>query len=51
VLNLFPAFQGRKASDLWVGVTDGHPNEEAHRIFADEILQFMEQERLVPLFE
>ncbi|MGD0901198.1 MAG: SGNH/GDSL hydrolase family protein [Thermoguttaceae bacterium] len=39
VLNLFPAFQGRSASDLWVHPTDQHPNEAAHRIAAEQLAE------------
>jgi lysophospholipase L1-like esterase len=40
-LNLFPAFEGRSAPELWVHVTDHHPNPEAHRIAADAIWSFL----------
>ncbi|HJL18759.1 MAG TPA: SGNH/GDSL hydrolase family protein [Sandaracinaceae bacterium LLY-WYZ-13_1] len=32
-----PAFRGRDATELWVHPTDRHPNEVAHRLFADEV--------------
>lgn len=41
VLNLFPVFEGRSDSDLWVHVTDHHPNAEAHRVAADAIWSFL----------
>jgi len=42
-LNLFPAFEGRSAPELWVDVTDHHPNAEAHRIAADAIWAFLHE--------
>lgn len=41
VLNLFPFFIGKNPKDLRVGVTDGHPNEIAHRIYADAVYQYL----------
>ena len=41
-LDLFPVFEGRSAPDLWVHVTDHHPNAEAHRIAADAIWSFLQ---------
>jgi hypothetical protein len=43
VLDLLPAFQGRKAKDLWVSPGDHHPNERAHAIAANEIGRFLEE--------
>jgi lysophospholipase L1-like esterase len=42
-LNLFPVFEGRSAPELWVHVTDHHPNAEAHRIAADAIWSFLHE--------
>jgi lysophospholipase L1-like esterase len=42
-LNLFPVFEGRSASDLWVHVTDHHPNAEAHHVAADAIWSFLHE--------
>ena len=43
-LDLFPAFSRFKAENLWANPTDHHPNETAHRIAADEIAAFIENE-------
>lgn len=51
VLNLFPAVKGHKPSDLWIGITDSHPNEKAHRIFANAIYKYIKEKKLVPIFE
>lgn len=39
VLDLFPAFEGRRDIDLWVHPSDQHPNAEGHRIAAEAIGQ------------
>jgi len=41
VLNLFPAFRGQRTDELWVHVTDHHPNERGHRIAADALWEFL----------
>lgn len=41
VLNIFPFLKGLKPKDLEVGLTDGHPNEAAHRIFAQAFYDFL----------
>jgi lysophospholipase L1-like esterase len=41
VLNLFTAFRGQRAEELWVHAADHHPNELAHRIAADAIWEFL----------
>ena len=51
VLNLFPALKGYKPSDLWVGISDSHPNEKAHQLFAKEIFRFIEEEKLMPILK
>ena len=51
VLNLFPSVKGQDPSSLWIGITDSHPNEKAHRIYADEIYEFIMKQRLVPMFK
>jgi hypothetical protein len=43
-LDLFPAFSQYEAEDLWANPTDHHPNETAHRIAAEEIATFIEDE-------
>jgi hypothetical protein len=42
------AFQGARASDLWIYALDPHPNAEAHRIFARRVDGFLREERLLP---
>ena len=41
-VDLLPAFSRHKAEDLWANPTDHHPNEVAHRIAADELAVFIE---------
>jgi lysophospholipase L1-like esterase len=41
VLDLLPAFQRYKTNELWVHPTDHHPNELAHEVMAQEILNFL----------
>lgn len=41
VLDLLPAFQGRRASDLWVHPVDHHPNEIGHELMADAMAEFL----------
>ncbi len=36
-LSLLPAFLGQDAESLWVHPTDQHPNEQAHRIAAEQL--------------
>jgi hypothetical protein len=43
-LDLLPTFSRHRAEDLWANPTDHHPNEVAHRIAADEIAVFIENE-------
>lgn len=45
VLDLFDAFRGRDARELWAHPADHHPNAEAHRIAADAILAFLRDPR------
>ncbi len=40
VVDLLPAFRGRKDRELWVHAVDPHPNEVAHRIAGDHFVQF-----------
>lgn len=42
VRSLLPAFAGRRAADLWVGVGNQHPNARGHAIAAEAILRFVE---------
>ncbi len=37
VFNLFPAFRGRRASDLHLSLVDAHPDAEGHAIAADAL--------------
>ncbi len=41
VLDLLPAFTGRRYEALWVHPTDQHPNEIGHRIAAEAIAAFI----------
>jgi lysophospholipase L1-like esterase len=45
VLDLFDAFRGRDARELWVHPADHHPNDEAHRIAAEALLEFLRDPR------
>lgn len=38
VLDLLPAFEGKRADDLWVFPTDQHPNEKAHRMASEALV-------------
>ncbi len=42
-LDLFPAYEGKNATSLWVSPTDGHPNEEGHRIAAEAVYRFLQE--------
>jgi lysophospholipase L1-like esterase len=44
VLDLFETFRGRDAQDLWVHRVDPHPNETAHRLAAEAIFDFLEEQ-------
>ncbi len=39
VLDLLPAIEGRDPAELVVNIRDAHPNEPAHGLFADAILE------------
>ena len=41
VINLFPEFKGRNPKELLVGITDGHPNEVAHKIYANAVFNYL----------
>lgn len=41
VLDLLPAFQGKRAEDLWVHPTDQHPNEQGHRLAAERLAEYL----------
>ncbi len=47
LLDLFPVFSRYNAEDLWANPTDQHPNEIAHRIAAQEIYDFLVQNKLL----
>ncbi len=47
-LDLLPVFRGRRAQDLWVHVTDHHPNQVAHQQAAEAIERFVRAQGLVP---
>jgi len=41
VLDLYDSFEGQSTRDLWVHVTDHHPNADAHRIAAEAMVGFL----------
>ena len=45
-VNLLPAFKGKKTHFLWSGLTDSHPNRTAHRLAAEAIFRFLQQQIL-----
>lgn len=44
VLSLLPTYRGTYAPDLWVSAHDQHPNSDAHRLAADAITPFVEEQ-------
>ena len=42
-VNLLPSFKGKKTHVLWSRPTDSHPNKIAHRIAAEAIYHFLQQ--------
>lgn len=38
-----PAFMGRDSSELWVHPADRHPNEEGHRVIAEDLRPVVQQ--------
>lgn len=47
-LNLLPFVNNYSSGELAVGITDGHPNLLAHKIYGEAIFKFMIRENLVP---
>ena len=48
-VDVSPAFVGHADEmDLWVHVTDQHPNDVGHRMMANSILTFLRERRLAP---
>ncbi len=47
-LDLLDSVANEDPASLWVTPPDPHPNNKAHRIFADAIRQWVERERLLP---
>jgi len=47
VHDVLPALIGQPHELLWVHASDPHPNEIAHQIFAQEINQFIQDEKLL----
>ena len=41
VHNLLPAFEGKRAPELWVSALDQHPNELGHAIAAESMRPFL----------
>ena len=48
VVDLLPHFRGMDARDLWVHRTNQHPNEVGHAIAARAILEYLEENGVVP---
>ncbi len=46
--DLGSAFQGYSAKQFWVFRNDHHPNVAAHAMFADELLEYLEQDGFLP---
>ena len=42
-VNLLPSFLGKKTFVLWSRPTDSHPNKIAHRIAAETIYRYLQQ--------
>ncbi len=42
-VNLFPSFRGKKTFVLWSSPTDSHPNRIAHRLAAEAIYRYVQQ--------
>ena len=47
-LDLKPAFDGSDEQEMWVHVTDQHPNHKAMEVFAEHIFAHLRQGGLVP---
>ncbi len=43
VLDLFPFYQGIKDQDLWVHLTDQHPNKYAHEVAAEALNEWIKK--------
>lgn len=48
LLDLFMAYSGYKAENLWVNPRDYHPNEIAHRVAGEELYNFLTNKKLLP---
>jgi hypothetical protein len=42
-VNLLPTFKGKKTFVLWSSPTDSHPNKVAHRLAAETIYQYLQE--------
>jgi lysophospholipase L1-like esterase len=47
-LDLLPTFLGHKPRELWVHLSDHHPNATAHAMAAESIAAFLKQRGLLP---
>jgi len=47
-IDLSASFKGKNYEDFWVLPTDGHPNVEAHRIYANDLSVFLREQALLP---
>jgi hypothetical protein len=43
-VNLLPTFKGKKSTVLWCSPTDSHPNRVAHRLAAESIYRFLQEQ-------
>ncbi len=47
-VDLLDTYRGARAADLWVHVTDHHPNEVAHSIAAEAVARFLTSPAVLP---
>jgi lysophospholipase L1-like esterase len=47
-LDLLDSVINENPAGLWVTPPDPHPNDKAHGLFAEAILQWMEREKFLP---
>jgi hypothetical protein len=47
-LDLYPVFEGKRARDYWITLTDPHPNAVANRMAAEALHRFLLERRLIP---
>ena len=47
-IDLLPLFRGFSGPDLWVHPADQHPNETAHRMVAERLVDYLASEGITP---